>query len=104
MKIGLIGHDCRFYLSSRTQSVINIPSTFYNQSHPGLSGMLLLVTFPKPTGKPYEQSGTLMKQPGVGRVWLYSFVVLNNDLRCEFAFISVSFEPWMAHNLGLVQP
>jgi len=32
-------------------------------------------------------------------VWLYNFMVLDNVLCCEFAFILAYFEPRMAHNL-----
>jgi len=39
--------------------------------------------FSKLNGKPNEQRRTLMVQT---RKWLYSFMALNNDLRCEFSW------------------
>ena len=52
-----------------------------------------IAAFLKLSDKSYEWSGTMMEQPQDGCVWLYSFIVLNNDLQSEFAFILVSFEP-----------
>jgi len=63
-----------------------------------LSVLPLLAAFPKATGEPYEWSGALM-EAWPTRSRLYVAVHLNNDLYCEFAFILVSFEPLMAHNL-----
>jgi len=46
---------------STNTKLLEHTTKLHNQTHPGLSGLPLLAAFPKPTGKPYEWSGTLME-------------------------------------------
>ena len=64
---------------------------FPDQNQIDLSGLFLLAAFPKHSGDSYERFGALMELwPAC--MWLYSSMVLNEDLRCKFPFILTNFE------------
>jgi len=92
----------RFDFSSQTQSFMNTLSNFTIKVIQAWVVCFSWLLFSSPLAT-YKQSGILM-ETWPTRSWLHSFAVLNNDLYCEFAFILVSFEPWMAHNLTLSFP
>ena len=98
-KTGLIAHDRRFNFLPITQCDMNKLYQFHIQSQLDSSGQLLLATFPKHSGDPYERSGALMELWPTRR-WLYSSMMLNKELCCKCPFIIASLETQMVHNLA----
>ena len=88
MSADLIFHPGHSYLIPQSKSAIL-----------ALSGLVLLAAFPKPSGDPYVWCGALMELWSVWG-WLYSSVVSDRYLCCEFPFILASFETAMAKNLA----
>jgi len=58
-KTGLITHNCRFdfFFFFKNSKLYEHTIKFHNPSHSGLSGLLLLAAFPKPTGNPTSGLG-----------------------------------------------
>ena len=95
MKTGLIAQDRKFEFFIQTQSLMNALSNFtviVSQGKAVCFCWLLFssIVLSRTSGL---GSGWSPGQSGDGCVWLYSSMVLDNDLCCKFPFILDSFEP-----------